>query len=90
MGKTKLLEQLRGEIRRRNYSYKTEQAYTSWVVRFVIFHELRHPREMAEEEVVEFLNYLADERNVAGSTQNQALCAILFLYEHVPDAHLIR
>lgn len=78
-----LLSKFRTEIRRRNYSYRTEQAYSTWIVRFVKFHDLRHPRNMAEDEVVKYLNYLAEERNVAASTQNQALCALLFLYEHV-------
>lgn len=83
MAKSALLSKLRTEIRRRNYSYRTEQAYTKWVVRFVRFHEMEHPNDMAEEEVIKYLNYLAEDRQVAGSTQNQALCALLFLYEHV-------
>lgn len=88
MPKSSLINQLRTEIRRRNYSYRTEQAYANWIVRFVKFHELTHPSKMNEDEVVEYLNYLAEEREVAGSTQNQALCAILFLYEHVLDSPL--
>ncbi|MFH5832357.1 integron integrase [Halalkalibaculum sp. DA384] len=83
MSKSSLLSRLKTEIRRRNYSYRTEQAYTSWIVRFVKFHNLTHPKDMAEPEVVAYLNYLAEDRNVAASTQNQALCAILFLYNHV-------
>lgn len=83
MSQSTLLSNIRTEIRRRNYSYRTEKAYTKWVIRFVKFHKLRHPKEMAEEEIVEYLNYLAEERAVAASTQNQALCAILFMYEHV-------
>ncbi len=83
-----LIGKLRTEIRRRNYSYRTEQAYANWVVRFVKFHDLQHPSEMSEKEVVKYLNYLAEERNVAGSTQNQALCAILFLYKNVLDQPL--
>lgn len=83
MAKSSLLGKMRTEIRRRNYSYRTEQAYSNWVVRFVKFHDLQHPQDLAETEVVEYLNFLADERNVAASTQNQALCALLFLYEHV-------
>lgn len=88
MSKSILLSKIRTEIRRRNYSYRTEQAYTSWVVRFVKFHNVKHPADMAEEEVIAYLNYLAEERNVAASTQNQALCALLFLYEHVLDQPL--
>ncbi|MCW9706528.1 integron integrase [Fodinibius salsisoli] len=88
MSKPSLLARLRIAIRRRNYSYRTEQAYVNWVIRFIKFHDVRHPSGMAEKEVVAYLNYLAEERNVAGSTQNQALCAILFLYEHVLDQPL--
>jgi len=83
MGNTKLLTLLRTEIRRRNYSYKTEQAYCNWIIRYVKFHKLTHPRELNEKDIVDFLNYLAVNRNVAASTQNQALCAIIFLYKHV-------
>lgn len=88
MPKSSLLGKLRTEIRRRNYSYRTEQVYANWVVRFVKFHELQHPSKMSEKEVEDYLNYLAEERNVAASTQNQALCALLFLYKHVLDQPL--
>lgn len=88
MAPSTLISRIRTEIRRRNYSYRTEQAYTSWVVRFVKFHNLRHPENMAEKEVVEYLNYLAEGRGVAASTQNQALCALLFMYEHVLEIPL--
>lgn len=83
MGKSKLLSALRTEIRRLGYSYRTEQSYTNWVKRFAWFHDLKHPKKMGETEVVDFLNYLATERNVAASTQNQALCAIIFLYKYI-------
>jgi len=83
MGKGKLLKQIRREIRRRNYSYRTEKLYTQWVKRFVKFHQLKHPLEMDQDHVVDFLNYLANEQNVAASTQNQALCAIVFMYDQV-------
>ncbi len=83
MSKSKLLSALRAEIRRRNYSYRTEQAYENWVKRYVRFHDLRHPKKLTEADVVEYLSYLANSRNVAPSTQNQALCAIIFLYEQV-------
>jgi len=85
MAKSTLLDKMRTEIRRRNYSYRTEQAYTTWIVRFVKFHNTRHPKEMGEDEIVEYLNYLAVKRQVSASTQNQALCAILFLYKHILD-----
>lgn len=88
MAKSTLLGRMRTEIRRRNYSYRTEQAYTGWVIRYVKFFKLRHPSNLREEEVVQYLNYLAEDRRVAASTQNQALCALLFLYEHVLGAPL--
>ncbi|HET6527619.1 MAG TPA: integron integrase [Balneolaceae bacterium] len=83
MAGQKLLTQLRTEIRRRNYSYRTEKAYSQWIVRFIKFHKLTHPRDLTEDDVVAFLNWLAVDRNVAASTQNQALCAIVFLYKHI-------
>lgn len=83
MARQKLLTQVRTEIRRRNYSYRTEKAYSKWIVRYVKFHKIAHPRDLEEDDVVAFLNYLAVDRNVAASTQNQALCAIVFLYKHI-------
>ncbi|PAU92943.1 integrase [Aliifodinibius salipaludis] len=88
MSKSKLLTKVREEIRRRNYSYRTEKAYLRWIVRFVKFQGLTHPLKMEKEEIVEFLNWLANERDVAASTQNQALCAIVFLYKQVLDKPL--
>lgn len=83
MGKSKLLESIRTEIRRRNYSYNTEKTYCGWVVQFVLYHHLKHPSVMGEKEITDFLNHLAVERNVAASTQNQALSALVFLYEYI-------
>jgi len=74
---------MRREIRRRNYSYRTEQAYIRWVRRFIRFHGTVHPATLSEADVTKYLNYLATERNVAGGTQNQALSAIVFLYKQV-------
>ncbi len=79
----KLLEQMRDLLRLKHYSYRTEQTYCDWVERFIRFHQLRHPREMGEAEMAEFLTYLAREGKVASSTQNQALSALLFLYKQV-------
>ncbi|HDZ79448.1 MAG TPA: integron integrase [Gammaproteobacteria bacterium] len=74
---------LRMELRARHYSHKTEQSYCSWVKRYVRYHGMRHPREMAEAEVNSFLSHLAVNRKVSASTQNQALCALVFLYRFV-------
>jgi integron integrase len=81
--KPKLLDQVRDVLRRRHYSIRTEQAYIDWIKRFIIYHDKRHPKEMAEEEVTAFLTHLARDRDVAPSTQNQALSALLFLYKEV-------
>ena len=70
-------------IRLRHYSIRTEQAYLQWIHRFILFHHKRHPRDMGSAEVTAFLSDLAVRRNVAASTQNQALHAILFLYRDV-------
>ena len=79
----KLLDQVRGTIRLKNYSIRTEQAYASWVRRFILFNGMRHPRDMGGAEIEMFLSHLAVERNVSASTQNQALSALLFLYREV-------
>jgi len=79
----RLLDQVREAIRLRHYSIRTEQAYTDWIKRFILFHGKRHPREMGAAEVERFLTHLAVEGRVAASTQNQALSALLFLYREV-------
>src|SRR5256886_5860206 len=82
-GKPNRLAECRDVIRRKHYSIRTEQAYIDWIKRFIIYHGKRHPGDMAEEEVAEFLTHLARDLNVAASTQNQALSALLFLYKEV-------
>jgi integron integrase len=83
MKQKKLLEQMRDILRIKHYSIRTERSYISWAKRFILFHGKKHPREMGENEIAQFLTYLACERNVAASTQNQALNAIVFLYRQV-------
>ena len=79
----KLLDQARDAIRLKHYSIRTEQAYVGWIKRYIYFHGVRHPSEMGTPEVEAFLTYLAVKENVAASTQNQALSALLFLYREV-------
>ena len=79
----KLLEQVSDSIRRKQYSRKTEQAYINWIRRYILFHNKTHPKDMGVVEVEKYLTHLAAERQVAASTQNQALSAILFLYKEV-------
>jgi hypothetical protein len=81
--KPKLLDQVRDAIRRKHFSIRTEQAYCDWIRRFILFHQKRHPAEMGEEEITQFLSHLAPEGRVAASTQNQSLSALLFLYKEV-------
>lgn len=83
MEKPRLLDQVRSVIRIRHYSRRTEEAYTYWIRQFILFHGKRHPLEMGKSEVEGFLSWLAEKRNVAAATQNQALNAILFLYREV-------
>ena len=86
--KPKLLDQVRQRIRLKHYSYRTEQSYVGWIKRFIFYHHKRHPQEMGKTEVEDFLNHLATERKVAASTQNQALNALLFLYNEVLEKPL--
>lgn len=79
----RLLTQLRHAIRTRNFSPRTAESYAAWVRRFVHFHGMRHPAELGEREIAAFITDLAVSGNVAPSTQNQALAALLFLYRDV-------
>jgi integron integrase len=81
--KGKLLDRVRDAIRVRHYSIRTEEAYVGWIRRYIKFHNLRHPEEMGEGELMSFLTHLAVEGNVTPSTQSQALSALLFLYQDV-------
>jgi integron integrase len=83
VARPRLLDELRGVIRRKNYSIRTEIAYADWVRRYVRFCELRHPRECGAADVERFLTHLAMVDNVTASTQNQARSALLFLYKEV-------
>ena len=86
----RLYDALIEAFRVRHYSRRTEKAYVHWIRRYISFHRNEHPRQLAERDVNRFLTSLAVEEHVAASTQNQALSAILFLYEHVLDEPLDR
>ena len=79
----KLLERVRAAIRARHYSRRTEEAYAHWIRRYIVFHGRVHPSTLAAAEMTRFLEWLAVEQQVSASTQNQALCALLFLYRDV-------
>ena len=83
MGAPRLMDQVRDVLRVHHYSLRTEQSYTHWIKRFILFHGKRHPREMGKNEIAAFLTHLAVQKDVSPSTQNQALSAILFLYKKV-------
>ncbi len=84
----KLMDRLRDALGSRHYSRQTEKAYCHWVRRFIFFHNIRHPAEMAEPEINAFLTHLAVKEKVSASTQTQALSALLFLYRHVLDREI--
>lgn len=79
----RLLDQVRGVLRVKHYSIRTEESYIQWIKRFIYFHQKRHPRDMGAAEIQAYLTHLAVNRNVSPSTQNQALSALLFLYQQV-------
>jgi hypothetical protein len=79
----RLLERIRQAVRTRHYSRRTEKAYVAWARRYILFHGKRHPAEMGAAEITQYRNSLAMQGHVSGSTQNQALSALLFLYRHV-------
>ncbi|MCG2754828.1 MAG: integron integrase [Desulfobacteraceae bacterium] len=79
----KLLDIVRNKIRLKHYSIRTEEAYVSWIKRYIYFHNKRHPKDMGRTEIEAFLTDLAVKGNVSASTQNQAFSALLFLYKKV-------
>ncbi len=83
-----LLDQVRSTIRLKHYSIRTEEAYVSTIRRFILYHGKRHPREMGTDEIRQYLSHLATAGQVAASTQNVALAALLFLYREVLDIPL--
>lgn len=88
MSKSPLLEKVRDRMRLHHYSLRTEESYIQWIKRYILFHGKRHPAEMGEPEITAFLTFLAVKKDVAASTQNQALAAILFLYKQVLNQEL--
>lgn len=86
----RLLDQVRQVLRVRHYALRTEGCYVQWITRFILFHGKRHPRDMGAAEVVQFLSHLAVQGHVSASTQNQALNALVFLYQQVLEIDLGR
>jgi integron integrase len=88
MSTSPFLESIRHILRTKHYSIQTEKAYLLWIKRFILFNQKRHPKDMGEEEVSNYLSYLAVNRQVTSSTQNLALCAIVFMYKHLFEREL--
>lgn len=88
VAKPKLEEQLRDAIKAKHYSRHTADAYAMWYRQYVLFHGKRHPQEMGAEEISAFLRHLCVKRNVAATTHNQALNALVFLYREVLKVEL--
>ena len=84
----RLLDQVRHVIRKKHYSIRTEQAYTDWIKKFILFHGKKHPKDMGETEISQYISFLAVKKNVAASTQNQALNALVFLYKQILNREL--
>lgn len=88
MAQSPFLEEIRNILRTKHYSIQTEKTYLLWIKRFILFNQKRHPKDMGEQEVTNFLSHLAVNRHVTSSTQNLALCAIVFMYKHVFEREL--
>jgi integron integrase len=87
--KLKLMDQVREVLRYHHYAYRTEQTYCQWILRYIHhFGGKTHPRSLGAKDVEAFLSHLATEDKVSGSTQRQALNAIVFLYRDVMDIPL--
>lgn len=83
-----MLDRVRDALRRGHYSPRTETQYVVWIRRYILFSGTRHPTEMGAVEVERYLTHLAVNQRVSASTQNQALSALLFLYNKVLDRPL--
>ncbi|MFQ5587656.1 MAG: integron integrase, partial [Nitrospiria bacterium] len=80
---TRLMDQVRETLRYHHYAIRTEKTYMQWIIKFIKFNDMRHPKEMGKSEIERFLSHLAIERHVAAATQRQAMNAVLFLYREV-------
>ncbi len=86
----KLLDRVRAKLRLMHTSIRTEESYVNWIIRYILFHNKKHPQEMGAREIEAFLTHLAVVLNVSASTQNQAFSALLFLYQRVLEIELPR
>lgn len=84
----KLLDQVRAKCRFKHFSFSTEKSYVTWIKRFILYHNKKHPQKLGKNEIETYLTHLAVNRRVSASTQNQALSALLFLYKNVLDIEI--
>ncbi|MBY5991741.1 integron integrase [Ferrimonas balearica] len=89
MSSSPFLRKIREALRVRHYALQTEKSYLYWVRYFIRFNNLRHPSELGNQEIEAFLTHLANRRHVSAATQNQALCALIFMYRHVLDKPIV-
>ncbi len=87
-GEPRLLERVRQVLRARGYAWRTEESYVHWIIRYVLFHNKRHPFELRACHIEAFLTHLVVRSQVSASTQNQAFHALLFLYQQVLEVEL--
>jgi integron integrase len=83
MSSSPFIETIRAELRARRYSLQTEKSYLFWIRNFIYFNDKRHPNDLGNLQIEQFLSYLANQRKVSSATQNQALCAIIFMYKYI-------
>ena len=83
------IESVRTELRTKRYSLQTEKSYLTWIRSFIRFHDRKHPKDLGNAEIEQFLNHLAMNRQVSAATQNQALCALIFMYKHVIKCEIV-
>ena len=85
----RLQQEFQKKMRTGHYALNTERSYLHWIKRFILFHQKRHPIDMAEVEVGAFLSHLATHENISASTQKQVLSALVFLYRSVLGKTLV-
>ncbi len=84
----RFLDQVRQDLRNKGYAYQTEKTYVHWIKRFILFHDKRHPKDMGETDINQFLSYLGNERNCSPATQRIALNAVVYLYRKMLGVEL--
>ncbi len=79
---SKLLDSVSKEIRKKNYSLRTDKTYRKWIKEFILFNNKKHPANLGAEEIQKYLSHLAVDRDLSPSSQHVALNSIVFLYKN--------